>query len=218
MEATKFLNIIRLPQNVIKLSNMADQQTVLPIIFILGPPGAGKSYLCKQAAKEISGIKHVIISDLLRAEKDKAESPWAEEILAKMPLGVHVSSQDHTKSYLLDGFPRNIEQAEAFLAKMDIAKATISLNCPKDVLLERLQKRDRADDDPKIAKNRYDSHVDQTVPAIDYLEENGVHVVNVSSEQEGEEGWRIFKDALLVSQPQPCARFDSSLTVQQKLL
>ena len=36
METTKLLNIIRLPQNVIKLSNMADQQTVLPIIFILG--------------------------------------------------------------------------------------------------------------------------------------------------------------------------------------
>ncbi|KAL8882551.1 MAG: hypothetical protein Q9192_007565, partial [Flavoplaca navasiana] len=191
---------------------MVDQQTLLPIIFVLGPPGAGKSYLCKQAAREIPGVQHVIMSDLLRAEKDKPESPWAQEIQEKMPLGVHVSSQvstgvlkawykslpqDHTKAYLLDGFPRNIEQAEAFLAKMDVAKATISLNCPKDVLLERLQKRARADDNPDIAKNRYDSHVDETVPAIDYLEENGVHVGDVSSEQEGEEGWRIFKDALL---------------------
>lgn len=100
---------------------------------------------------------------------------------------------------------------------MDIAKATISLNCPKDVLLERLQKRARADDDPKIAKNRYDSHVDETVPAIDYLEENGVPVVDVSSEQEGGEGWRIFKDALLFSQPQSSVCLYSSLTVQQKL-
>ena len=99
---------------------------------------------------------------------------------------------------------------------MDGAKATISLNCPKDVLLERLQKRARADDDPEIAKNRYDSHVAETVPAIDYLEENGVHVVNVSSE--GKEGWRIFKDALLVTHPQSSACFGSSLTVQQKLL
>ncbi|KAL8840282.1 MAG: hypothetical protein Q9176_003974 [Flavoplaca citrina] len=202
MEATKLLNIIRLPQNVTKLSNMADQQTVLPIIFVLGknaiatcPPGAGKSYLCKQAAKEIPGVMHVIMSDLLRAEKDKTDSPWAQEILAKMPLGVHVSSQvstgvlqawynslpqDHTNTYLLDGFPRNIEQAEAFLAKMDAAKATISLNCPKDVLLERLQKRAR--DDPDIAKNRYDSHIDETVPAVEYLEKNAVHVVDVSSE------------------------------------
>ena len=101
---------------------------------------------------------------------------------------------------------------------MDGAKATISLNCPKDVLLERLQKRARADDNPDIAKNRHDSHVNETVPAIDYLEENGVHVVNVSSELEGKEGWRIFKDALLVSHPQSSACFDSSLTVQQKLL
>ncbi|KAL9023206.1 MAG: hypothetical protein Q9180_008333, partial [Flavoplaca navasiana] len=89
MEATKLLNITRLPQNVTKLSNMADQQTVLPIIFILGPPGAGKSYLCKQAAKEIPGLQHVIMSDLLRAETDKRELPWAQEIEVKMPLGVH---------------------------------------------------------------------------------------------------------------------------------
>lgn len=75
------------------------------------------------------------MSDLLRAEKDKSESPWAQEIQEKLPLGVHVSSQvstgvlqawykslpqDHTNIYLLDGFPRNIEQAEAFLAKVRI--------------------------------------------------------------------------------------------------
>ena len=84
------------------------------------------------------------MSDLLRAEKDKPESPWAEEIQEKMPLGVHVSSQastgvlqawynslpqDHTKTYLLDGFPRNIEQAEAFLTKVRICVTDIDRLC-----------------------------------------------------------------------------------------
>lgn len=47
MEATKLLNIIRLPQNVTKLSNMADRQTVLPIIFVLGRNAFATSLLHK---------------------------------------------------------------------------------------------------------------------------------------------------------------------------
>lgn len=47
MEATKLLNIISLPQIVIKLSNMVDQQTVLPIIFVLGRNALATSLLHK---------------------------------------------------------------------------------------------------------------------------------------------------------------------------
>ncbi|KAI4273027.1 MAG: hypothetical protein L6R38_006454 [Xanthoria sp. 2 TBL-2021] len=192
---------------------MANQQKLLPIIFVLGPPGAGKSYLCNRAAKDIPEVEHIVMSDLLRAEKDKPDSPWAQEIKAKMPFGVLVSSeistavlqawynrlpQNHMNTYLLDGFPRDIEQAGDFAEKLGSAKATITLTCPPKVLLERLQKRARVDDDPKIAKERYDGHFDETVPAIDHLKETGIHVVEVSSEEEGEEGWQIFKDALLV--------------------
>lgn len=135
---------------------MTDQQTLSPVIFVLGRiPLAASLYArlmariltschsrptrCRQelslqaSRKEIPEVQHVIMSDLLRAEMAKPDSPWAQEIQAKMPLGVHVNSevstgvlqawykslpQDHTKTYLLDGFPRNIEQAEAFLAKV----------------------------------------------------------------------------------------------------
>ncbi|KAL8657748.1 MAG: hypothetical protein Q9226_001620 [Calogaya cf. arnoldii] len=192
---------------------MADQQILLPIIFVLGPQGAGKSYLCKRATEEIPGVEHVVMSDLLRAEGDKLDSPWAKEINAKMPSGSLVSSetstavleawykhlpQNHTNTYLLDGFPRDIEQASAFAEKLGVAKATISLMCSVMVLDERRQKRARADDDVKIAKDRYHGHLNDTVPAIDHLRESGALVVDVSSEREGDEGWQIFKDALLI--------------------
>ncbi|KAI4228247.1 MAG: hypothetical protein LQ349_006583 [Xanthoria aureola] len=191
---------------------MADQQKLLPIIFVLGPPGAGKSYLCNRAAKEIPNVEHIVMSDLLRAEMDKPDSPWAQEIKAKLPFGVLVSRelstavlqawysrlpQGHTNTYLLDGFPRDIEQASDFAEKLGSAKATISLTCAPNVLSERLQTRARVDDDPNIAKDRYNGHVRATVPAIDRLKEIGTHMVEVSSEAEGEEGWQIFKDALL---------------------
>lgn len=73
------------------------------------------------------------MSDLLRTEMDKPDSPWAHEIKAKLPFGVLVSSelstavlqawysrlpQGHTNTYLLDGFPRDIEQAGDFAEKV----------------------------------------------------------------------------------------------------
>lgn len=83
--------------------------------------------------------------------------------------------------------------------------------CAPNVLSERLQKRARMDDDPNIAKDRYKGHVGATVPAIDHLKEIGTHVVEVSSEEEGEEGWQIFQDALLVSpsKSSPCGCYSS---------
>lgn len=73
------------------------------------------------------------MSDLLRAEMDKPDSPWVQEIKAKLPFGVLVSSelstavlqawysrlpQGHTTTYLLDGFPRDVEQAGGFAEKV----------------------------------------------------------------------------------------------------
>ncbi|KAL8850846.1 MAG: hypothetical protein Q9221_004260 [Calogaya cf. arnoldii] len=106
--------------------------------------------------------------------------------------------QGHTNVYLLDGFPRDIEQASAFAEKLGVAKATINLLCSVMVLTERLQKRARADDDVKIAKDRYWGHLNDTVPAIEHLKESGTLVVDVSSEKEGDTGWQIFRDALLI--------------------
>lgn len=73
------------------------------------------------------------MSSLLDEEKDKGDSPWAEEIKSKKPKGVLVSSECSTsvlrsffkelspsdnKVYLLDGFPRQIQQARDFDEKV----------------------------------------------------------------------------------------------------
>lgn len=84
------------------------------------------------------------MSNLLRAEKDTPDSPWAQEIMAKMPFGVLVSSeistavlqawykrlpQNQTNTYLLDGFPRDIEQADDFAEKVAMFLHDLSCNC-----------------------------------------------------------------------------------------
>ena len=99
----------------------------------LGAPLAGKGYLCARAARELDSITHVSMGDLLRDERDKPGSPWAREINDAIHQGRLVSGelsikvlQDHfskglkpgRNNVILDGFPRNIDQATLFEEKV----------------------------------------------------------------------------------------------------
>ena len=98
-----------------------------------GAPLAGKGYLCTRAARELESITHISMGDLLRNEKDKLSSPWAQEINDAIEQGRLVSGELSIKvlqdyfskrlqpgrsNIILDGFPRNIEQATLFEEKV----------------------------------------------------------------------------------------------------
>ncbi|KAI4169395.1 MAG: hypothetical protein LQ348_007277 [Seirophora lacunosa] len=193
---------------------MSNQQQLQPIIFLLGPPNAGKSYLCKRAVKEIHGLEHVVMSDLLRWEEKRPHSPWAEEIQSKLPTGTLVSSDacifvlgyflrglpdDPSRKIILDGFPRNLDQARKFEEQMGTAMATIELVCTPETLEKRRKARARADDEPTIAKGRYQGFLDETIPTIEHLRGVVPHVIQVCSDQDGDEGFKLFEDAIAVS-------------------
>ncbi|KAL8677463.1 MAG: hypothetical protein Q9186_006104 [Xanthomendoza sp. 1 TL-2023] len=174
---------------------MSDKQNPRHIIFILGPPGAGKSYLCKRANGELAEVEHVIMSDLLSAEGTRPDSPWAQEINAKLPTGVLVSSETSTAvlDAWLDSLPKGQKSGLPFMR----------------VMAERRKKRARVDDDPKIAEGRYRSHEEDTLPAIAYVKGLVQKAAEISSDKDGDEGWQIFKKALLRTDPnsnQPLVR------------
>lgn len=125
-------------------------------IILLGPPGAGKG---TQASRLIQkyGIPQISTGDMLRAAL-KAGTPLGLEAKKYMDQGTlvpdsvviglvkeRIQQPDCAKGYMLDGFPRNVSQAEALDAMLQDLKMKIdhvvSIEVPSSELLARLTGR-----------------------------------------------------------------------------
>lgn len=94
------------------------------IFIFLGPPAAGKGVLCKKLSRE-SKLPHISTGDLLRQEQNKQESPLAIELSEYMKEGQlvpdemivkvlmsRIQKEDCKEGFILDGFPRTLNQAK----------------------------------------------------------------------------------------------------------
>ena len=125
-------------------------------IVLLGAPGAGKG---TQAARMVEryGIPHISTGDIFRAAV-KDGTPMGVEAKRYMDEGKLVpdevvigivterlGAEDMSDGFMLDGFPRTVVQAEALDAYLDTTgraiDATILIDVPRELLLERLTSR-----------------------------------------------------------------------------
>jgi adenylate kinase len=156
-------------------------------LLFLGPPGAGKGTQAQRLA-EIQGLLHLSTGDLLRAEV-AAGSELGKEAEAVMARGELVSDalvlaivrsrlQAHTGGWLLDGFPRNVAQADALAQLLDELGQQIELvvlmELDDAVLVQRLLSRGRADDNEAVIRHRLEVYRQQTEPLIAYYRERGL--------------------------------------------
>jgi UMP-CMP kinase len=83
-----------------------------------------------------------------------------------------------------------MDQAIKFEEVVALSKFTLFLECPEDVMLQRLLKRGqtsgRADDNEEVIKKRFKTFVDTTMPVVNYFESQG-RVVKVSAVQSPDE-------------------------------
>ncbi|APT93219.1 adenylate kinase [Corynebacterium phocae] len=150
---------------------------------LLGPPGAGKG---TQAAilSEKLGIPHISTGDLFRANIGEG-TPLGKEAKSYIDAGKLVptdvtarmvedrlSQEDAQDGFLLDGFPRTVEQAE-ILEKLLANKGTkldgvVNFEVSEDVVVERMLSRGRADDNEETIRTRLGVYRDETHPLIEH--------------------------------------------------
>jgi adenylate kinase len=156
-------------------------------LLFLGPPGAGKG---TQAVKlsESHGLLHLSTGDLLRGEVE-AGSELGREAAAVMARGELVSDAlvlaivrarlvSHSGGWLLDGFPRNLAQAEALDALLgelgQQIELVVLLDLDEGLLIQRLLGRGRADDTEAVIRHRLEVYRAQTAALIDHYRSQGL--------------------------------------------
>lgn len=88
-----------------------------------------------------------------------------------------------SKNYLIDGFPRALDQALHFEATACEAQTVLYFNVPEEICIARCMERaktsDRSDDNQSTIKKRYTNYVESTKPAIDMYQHFGkVHEID----------------------------------------
>jgi adenylate kinase len=134
---------------------LKEKERVMNVI-LLGPPGAGKGTQAKRLIDKY-GIPQISTGDMLRAAL-KAGTPLGLEAKKFMDQGTlvpdsvviglvkeRIQEKDCSKGYMLDGFPRNVSQAEA-LDKMlgELGQKidhVVSIEVPSEELIGRLTGR-----------------------------------------------------------------------------
>ena len=152
-------------------------------LVILGPPGAGKGTQA-ELLSEALGIPHISTGDLFRANISQG-TPVGIEAKKYLDAGNLVPSEitvdmvrarlaepDAVKGFLLDGFPRSTEQADALveiLTNLDESlDGVLSLEVDADVVVERMLARGRADDTDDVIRNRLSVYETETAPLLEY--------------------------------------------------
>jgi adenylate kinase len=158
------------------------------MILFFGPAGAGKSVQGQVLAAR-QGWRWLSAGQLLRDTKD-------EEVIKIQQTGELVPTDKINKivvealgkakninKVVLDGFPRNVEQARWLIESQPDHGRSISLvfvlEVPRSEAIKRLQLRGRADDTIEIIDARIKQYRQEMYPILGYLTENGINIVHI---------------------------------------
>ena len=158
-------------------------------LLFIGPPGAGKGTQANLFCTKY-GLDHLSTGDLLRDEVSSG-SVLGRQASELMNKGELVSDElvlsivegrlvNIKKGWLLDGFPRTVNQANSLkklLEKINQPlEAVISIKVTDDYLIKRLLARGREDDNEEVIANRLKIYREQTSPLIDLYGQQGILV------------------------------------------
>lgn len=159
-------------------------------LILFGPPGSGKG---TQAAKLVEkyNLVHISTGDLFRREK-KTNSPIWQEVQSFIDKGelapdsitfrllkAEMDKTPDAAGYILDGFPRNVNQAaslDVFFAKENTAVSLlVELIVADEEVVTRITSRGKIegrkdDQNPEIVQNRINIYKNQTSPVANHYD------------------------------------------------
>lgn len=186
-------------------------------LVIFGRQGAGKGTQCLRLVEQY-GVVHISTGDMLRAER-AAESELGQKAGKIMDEGGlvgddimipvaqnRISEPDVLSSgFVLDGFPRTIDQAEGLFAALGDERlhAVINLDVPLDEVTTRMKARGRTDDTDEAIAQRLALYEQETRPVLEWFDERGLLVTIDGLGTEDEVTERLYSaiDALLDEPP-----------------
>ncbi|CEP10563.1 hypothetical protein [Parasitella parasitica] len=181
------------------------------VVFVLGGPGAGKGTQCQNLTKEY-GFVHLSAGDLLRAEQKREGSKYGELInnyikdglIVPMEVTIALLEQamqeaikeGKSSRFLIDGFPRKMDQAIKFEEVVVPSKLVLFFECPEEVMLQRLLKRGensgRVDDNIESIRKRFVVFTETSMPVVDAYEKQN-KVKKISCDQPVEQVYQHVK-------------------------
>ncbi len=186
-----------------------------PAILILGAPGAGKGTQAKRIAKVLQ-IPAISTGAIFRQNmKDRTElgqkaqsymdaGEFVPDSVTNPMVEARLSAPDVAGGYLLDGYPRTVEQAfylrDALAATgrdLDLVlEIAVELDEVVDRLLKRAEIEGRADDTEPVIRRRLEVYKDQTEPMVTYYADQD-KLVQVDGVGTVDEVWERIRKVLI---------------------
>jgi len=152
-------------------------------VVLLGPPGAGKGTQAEKLAEKL-GIPHISTGELFRSNISEGTKLGVEakryldagdlvpSSLTNELVDDRLNDADAANGFILDGYPRSVEQAKALHEMLERRgtdiDAVVEFRVSEDELLTRLTGRGRADDTEEVIRNRMKVYREETAPLLDY--------------------------------------------------
>jgi adenylate kinase len=156
-------------------------------VLLIGAPGAGKGTQAARIARHF-GLTHISSGDLLRQHRKEGTTIGRQvaeyidrgdlvpDAIIMDMLYKPVMAASSSGGYILDGFPRTVQQAEAAYAvagELGVqVQLAVHIDVPEEELLRRLKARGRGEDDTEgVIKHRLGVYDEKTKPLLAYYAE-----------------------------------------------
>lgn len=164
-------------------------------VVFMGPPGAGKGTQAAVLAK-VLGIPHISTGDIFRANVAQG-TELGKEAQRYMDAGEYVpdtvtnamvrdrlTHDDCRPGFLLDGYPRTVEQVAELDAMLRsagtelnvVVELTVDIDEVVGRLVRRAQEQGRADDTEDVIRRRLEVYAEQTAPLLETYADRGLLV------------------------------------------